>query len=264
MKVNEWAGVGNHNTAMFWEYDTRTGRRLNQDPVVHPWESSYAAFGDNPVLRNDINGDDAWGMAMFAVRHPVAANQIGQFSPGSTNISTDAVRFSTRGNVLQENPSHMGSQVNADRHTLWQATITSKFGTDIAKEAGDAHEDHPNALAGRGEAAIKAVRFKTEAEADEAADLSNNIIGRGIGEANKGADMNTLAGKVAGEFYNNGLWTVQKQADGSYAIDKTKISEEQYKKLMEQYKTLDKDGFTPKEQQKRDNDADKKKSDGDY
>jgi uncharacterized protein YbdZ (MbtH family) len=74
------------------------------------------------------------GEAKFGVRHPVIANQIGKYSPGSTNISTDAVRFSTRGNVLQENPSHMGSQVNADRHTLWQATITSTYGSDIAKD----------------------------------------------------------------------------------------------------------------------------------
>jgi hypothetical protein len=31
-KVNEIAGVGNHNTAEFWEYDTRLGRRWNLDP----------------------------------------------------------------------------------------------------------------------------------------------------------------------------------------------------------------------------------------
>ena len=27
MKTNELGGIGNHNTAMFWEYDTRLGRR---------------------------------------------------------------------------------------------------------------------------------------------------------------------------------------------------------------------------------------------
>ena len=25
IKVNEWSGVGNHTTALYWEYDTRTG-----------------------------------------------------------------------------------------------------------------------------------------------------------------------------------------------------------------------------------------------
>jgi hypothetical protein len=195
------------------------------------------------------------GEAKFGVRHPVIANQIGKYSPGSTNISTDAVRFSTRGNVLQENPSHMGSQVNADRHTLWQATITSTYGSDIAKEAGNAHEDHPDALGGRSEAMIQTVKFKTEAEADEAADLSNNIIGRKIGENNKGADMKMLARKVGKEFHDNGLWTAQKQDDGTYKVGKTKISDNQYNSLTKEYKNLDNNGFTPKEQQQRNDNA---------
>jgi hypothetical protein len=40
-KVNEIAGICNHNTALFWEYDSRLGRRWNTDPVVKPNESSY-------------------------------------------------------------------------------------------------------------------------------------------------------------------------------------------------------------------------------
>jgi|GEM_PF-3258484 len=59
MKVNEWAGIGNHMTAEFWEYDTRTGRRLNPDPVRKPYESSYASIGNNPIAYSDRNGDDS-------------------------------------------------------------------------------------------------------------------------------------------------------------------------------------------------------------
>lgn len=58
-KVNEIAGIGNHLTAEFWEYDTRIGRRWNTDPIVKPWESSYAAFNNNPIWKLDPNGDDA-------------------------------------------------------------------------------------------------------------------------------------------------------------------------------------------------------------
>jgi hypothetical protein len=58
-KVNEIAGVGNHNTAEFWEYDTRIARRWNLDPVVKPWESSYAAFNNSPIFKNDVKGDNA-------------------------------------------------------------------------------------------------------------------------------------------------------------------------------------------------------------
>ncbi len=35
----EIKGEGNHYTATFWEYDPRTARRWNLDPVVKPWES---------------------------------------------------------------------------------------------------------------------------------------------------------------------------------------------------------------------------------
>jgi Pretoxin HINT domain len=48
-------------TAEYWEYDSRTGRRWNIDPVVKPWESPYACFGGNPVFYVDQNGDD-WFM----------------------------------------------------------------------------------------------------------------------------------------------------------------------------------------------------------
>ncbi len=56
-KVNEVAGLGNHNTALFWEYDTRLGRRWNLDPVPNASESPYAAFGDNPIYNKDPLGN---------------------------------------------------------------------------------------------------------------------------------------------------------------------------------------------------------------
>ncbi len=46
-------------TAEYWEYDSRIGRRWNNDPVVKPWESSYACFANNPIWFSDVNGDDA-------------------------------------------------------------------------------------------------------------------------------------------------------------------------------------------------------------
>ena len=58
LKVNEIAGVGNHNTALFWEYDTRSGRRWNLDPVNKFGFSRYSAFSDNPIWKVDPNGDD--------------------------------------------------------------------------------------------------------------------------------------------------------------------------------------------------------------
>jgi len=45
-------------TAEFWEYDARTLRRWNLDPVVKPWRSGYDAFDNTPIWKVDPNGDD--------------------------------------------------------------------------------------------------------------------------------------------------------------------------------------------------------------
>ncbi len=56
-KVDEIAGKGNHNTALFWEYDTRLGRRWNLDPVDQISISNYSVLGDNPIRNIDWKGD---------------------------------------------------------------------------------------------------------------------------------------------------------------------------------------------------------------
>jgi hypothetical protein len=58
-KVNEIAGVGNHNTAEFWEYDTRVARRWNLDPEFKqmPGLSHYSAFNNSPLIFVDEGGD---------------------------------------------------------------------------------------------------------------------------------------------------------------------------------------------------------------
>ena len=48
----------NLTSAKYWEYDSRIVRRWNTDPVVKPWESPYAAFGNNPIFLIDPDGLD--------------------------------------------------------------------------------------------------------------------------------------------------------------------------------------------------------------
>jgi RHS repeat-associated protein len=59
-KTDEISGPGNHNTATFWEYDTRLGRRWRPDPLQskYPHTSPYAAFGNNPILFIDVDGKE--------------------------------------------------------------------------------------------------------------------------------------------------------------------------------------------------------------
>jgi len=56
-KNDEVSGSGNHNTAMFWEYDTRLGRRWNLDPEPIPGISDYACFTNSPIWLNDVLGN---------------------------------------------------------------------------------------------------------------------------------------------------------------------------------------------------------------
>ena len=50
---------GNHTTALYWEYDSRIGRRWNIDPVVNPSVSGYATFDNCPIAMSDVDGDVA-------------------------------------------------------------------------------------------------------------------------------------------------------------------------------------------------------------
>jgi len=56
-KDNEVAGTGNINTAYCWEYDTRLGRRWNEDPKPNASISNYATFANNPLINTDVLGD---------------------------------------------------------------------------------------------------------------------------------------------------------------------------------------------------------------
>ena len=55
---NEIYGTGNLNTAEYWEYDSRIGRRWNVDPKAKSNRSSYDGFSNNPIINIDPNGDD--------------------------------------------------------------------------------------------------------------------------------------------------------------------------------------------------------------
>ena len=56
-KDDEVSGEGNTNTAQFWEYDCRLGRRWNLDPKPQMGLSDFSVMGNNPILVSDLNGD---------------------------------------------------------------------------------------------------------------------------------------------------------------------------------------------------------------
>ncbi|MBI3142047.1 MAG: hypothetical protein HYZ16_04405 [Bacteroidetes bacterium] len=66
MRDDELYGLGNAYTAMYWEYDSRLGRRWDVDPVTFPWQGSYTVYNNNPVYFNDPLG--LWGKRNKAER----------------------------------------------------------------------------------------------------------------------------------------------------------------------------------------------------
>jgi RHS repeat-associated protein len=266
--------LGDYYAFEYRIHDARLGRFLSVDPLASefPHMSPYAAFNDNPIKYNDPTGaapEDPIGpgyyqanvnsrMIAFGVRHPIAAASIGTPSKGCTNISTNSVRFSTRIG-LNENAQHAGSQVNAFRHVLWQAEITQEFGTSIAKQVGNLHEE--NAFAANG--SNFKTSFNTLSKADETIDLMNNVIGRSIGAANPNANMQELALKTLDYYKENGLWTASPVTNDrgkvtGYNISQSKLSQEQYDAAKGIIQGLNGNGFTQSEQQKRDADTQKK------
>jgi hypothetical protein len=265
--INEVYGKDNYVELGERGVDTRLGRlNWSIDPLTHKFVglSPYAFAANNPIRLIDVNGlgpGDPVGQGYyhafsttreigFFARHPIYATKIGLVTHGSTNISTNSARFAIN-TGLPENKAMEGSHTNAYRHVLWQSTITSQFGANIARQVGNAHESNPTAdLSQRG-------GFKTLADADQSIDLLNNQIGIQIGTANPKASMQELAIATLDYFKANGLYTATKQEDGTYSITQTKLTDAQYKAAMETIKTTNNNGYTPTQQQKVDAEAEK-------
>ena len=185
--------------------------------------------------------------ALFAARHPTEAIAIGVKTNVYPNITSTVMNFSENLRLPNKLENEMdiadyrntiGNAVNAVRHTLWQAAITVRYGTGIAKEAGDAHEENPYAnLNTRGFYGDNAFLL-----ADQTIDLLNNPIGRDIGNRAPWLSIRGLAYKVLEEFYQNGLYTIERTGEKSWTIVKEKLSFSDYNSAISILNTLDEDG----------------------
>ena len=237
-------------------YDPRLNLWISTDPKqgLYPNYTTYAYSFNNTLVYVDLDGCEPKEPStshktreiFFGLRHPIIAFEIGSVIKGSTNISTNATRFATRQEVLygsrpRSGEIEMGSENGAFRHTLWQATITDRYGTDIAKQIGNAHESNPFV-----DLSIRT--FSNLSEADQTVDLLNNIIGRNIGMQSTSKGMKQLALRILDEFKEKGLYTAIKDKNGNYNVVRTKLSEEKYNKLRQVFNGLTQNGFTPEEQ----------------
>jgi hypothetical protein len=199
----------------------------------------------------------AWDEFVFAVEHPIATYGIyGAEEPAEVarpSTSSLAVRFSVNLEAhhqpdishdgLTENTQHEGSEVNAMRHTIWNALNARAWGTDIAQQAADAHEDDPHAIDHQ-DAATQS--FPTLSAADQGVDLRNNIIGRDIG----GSMLRSTTGKEVAEavlrvFHDPGLWVAEQQPDRTYRAVRHQLSDTAFTAAALKLANLNWIGLTP-------------------
>lgn len=101
--------------------------------------------------------------------------------------------------------------------------ITREFGEEIAKDVGFIHEANNKSL-------------------DSQVDILNNEIGRKIGSVNKKSSNKSMAIIAIKEFYKNGFWTYNMDNE----IERTKLSEAQYKKALEEIQKKGNNGLNQK------------------
>jgi len=134
-KDNEVSGIGNSNTAEFWQYDTRLGRRFNVDPIVKHWESSYSCFSGNPIFYVDIDGNTA------SKHTDEEGNIIAEYDDGDDGVYYHTNR-TTQADVDKQrtdnrNTAGCGIKIGEIGGTIDISRIMRKKHATTAKEAKD-------------------------------------------------------------------------------------------------------------------------------
>ena len=124
-------------TALYWEYDSRIGRRWNIDPAVKVAESPYAAFANNPIWFTDHNGADTTLPSADggSLRLPDGVNGIKTFDAKKTYSVAGKQITPASGGVLgfTYNDVNYTAQYNTEDQAFayYLGTDGSKLGYDI-------------------------------------------------------------------------------------------------------------------------------------
>lgn len=170
---------------------------------------------------------------LFALEHPVKALMTGPCIDKAPNISTTVSRFAEAGNILDKNSvsSDEASEKGAMRHALWQATLSSIWNDNVARRIGNAHEDGLDYD-------VSVRRYDNLIDADRTVDLLNNIEGRRIAKTYKTCNPKKMALCVLEEFRKNGLYIAVQGADGYWHIERRKLDDEKYNRMLQEYQKM--------------------------
>jgi len=130
-----FGATGTSYTADFWQYDSRTGRRWNIDPVVKPHESSYLAFSGNPIYFADPNGANAW--------HPEksASGDVGLVADAGDNTQTLVDYF---GGNKDEAGKGLKSKVDLNADQTFEAGQRLELNVDNISNAFKHAQNNPD------------------------------------------------------------------------------------------------------------------------
>ncbi|MCA6438162.1 MAG: hypothetical protein IM600_10810 [Bacteroidetes bacterium] len=110
-------------SAEFWMYDSRIGRRWEIDPVVKPYESPYMAFSGNPIALADPKGLDADSRAhKKAEKVGTEARKIKDGHWVVTEVKTKEIKNSD---------GSIGVEVNTTEHN-YKDNVIDKIGHAVA------------------------------------------------------------------------------------------------------------------------------------
>ena len=95
LKDNDIYGNGNAYTTKNRELSELTDNWWSPDPVFHPDQSPYITMDDNPILNNDVNGDD-----IDAKKSPKAPRASQSPKDLKTNFGIKSDFYDAKGNFL--------------------------------------------------------------------------------------------------------------------------------------------------------------------
>ena len=165
---------------------------------------------------------------LYITNHKVVKDVGLPYEGTNRNISSRATNFTINSRLPADgygDGNDQGSKKGAYRHTVWQAMITNTHGSKAALDVGEAHETV--------DPSVK-MDFNSLEEADAKADRLNNLIGRLIGLDNNGSSNKDLAIEVLNSFMEKGLFTAEEQSDGSYQVNQTRLTKEEYNTALEE------------------------------
>jgi hypothetical protein len=207
-------------------------------------------YSSSSIIRNEPPTEEQKNSATLGViiLHPIASIKVGSVKRGGKNISSVSARIARHAAENGNMTVGIGSERNALRHVIWSGIITAKFGNNVAKLIGNAHEGIPVSAQNNAHVDFTQPPPDNLEGADSVVDFLNNEIGREIssklGEKATEFEIAVEALKVQRD---EGLWTATKDADGNILISKTKITQEQYNTAIKTLKTLDQYGMNDKD-----------------